>query len=66
MKLYPIVLMFLGIIITVIGYYREKSKPSQKVIYKFIGQSLEEADKSEQEDVYNKFIGMFVDPPLIF
>jgi hypothetical protein len=66
MKEYLIVLFFLGIITTIIGYY--ESNPNcekQKVEYKFLDKSIEEAQKAGDTSVYNRFIGMFVDPPLL-
>jgi len=65
MKIYPITLFFLGIIIAIIGYYRQQDKPKQKIIYKFVDQTLDEAQKGREENVQKTFIKMFIDPPLL-
>ena len=66
MKTYLIVLFFLGIIITIIGHYQANSNcPKEKIVYKFMDQSIEEAQKGGTKSVYNEFIPMFVDPPLL-
>lgn len=66
MKIYILTLFFLGIIISIIGYYESyTSCPKQKIIYKFIDKSIEEAQKDQQGSVYNKFINMFVDSPIL-
>ena len=66
MKTYLIVLFFLGIIITIIGHYQANSNcAKEKIVYKFMDKTIEEAQKSGQESVYNKFSDMFVDPPLL-
>ena len=66
MKTYLIVLFFLGIIITIIGHYQANSNcAKEKIVYKFMDKTIEEAQKSGQESVYNLFAPMFVDPPLL-
>lgn len=66
MKEYLIVLFFLGIITTIIGFYESNVRcPKVKTEYRFLDKSIEEAQKGGQESVYNKFSGMFSDPPLL-
>lgn len=65
MKTYILVLFFLGIIMTIIGHYQAKQIPEGKIVYKFVDQTIEEAQKGEQESVFNKYISMFTDPPLL-
>ena len=65
MNTYILVLFFIGIIITVIGYYESKEMPAPKTIIKFIDKTIEEAQKSGQDDVYSTYITMFSDPPIL-
>lgn len=66
MKTYVIVLFFIGIIISIIGYYESHvSCPKQKIVYKYLDRTIEEAQKGGDESVYNKFITMFSDPPIL-
>ena len=66
MKQYLIVLFFLGIIMSIIGHYQANTNcPKEKIVYKYMDKSIEEAQKGGQESVYNKFSNMFVDPPLL-
>jgi len=66
MEKFTIILFFVGIIITLIGYYENNKKNIQpKIEYKFIDKSLEEAQKDKQLGPYNIFKSMFVDPPLL-
>jgi len=60
-----ITLMFIGIIITIVGYYRDKERPKEKVIYKFIDQTVDEAYTAGRTDnAYNTYLSMFTDAPL--
>ena len=66
MKNYILVLFFLGIIMTIIGYHESSPNcPKSKTVYKFIDQTIEEAQKGGQPSVYNQFITMFSDPPIL-
>ena len=66
MENYMLVLFFIGIIIFVIGYYNSiHNNCKTKVIYKYIDQSIEEAQKGGQYSPYNQFINMFIDKPLL-
>ena len=66
MKQYLIVLFFLGIIMAILGHYQANSNcPKEKIEYRFIDKSIEEAQKGGQESTYNMFNTMFTDPPLL-
>ena len=65
MRTYILVLFFIGIILTIIGYYESKELPAPKVVYKFVDQTIEEAQKGGGPSVYNNFITMFSDPPIL-
>ena len=66
MEKFTIILFFVGIIMTLIGYYEnKKNNIISKVEYKFIDKSLEEAQKDKDIGPYQIFKNMFVDPPLI-
>jgi len=59
MKLLIVSLFFIGIIMTIIGYYRANSQcPIQKTKYKFIPRSLEE-EQTDNTSVYKIFKDMF-------
>lgn len=61
-----IILFFVGIILTIIGYYEnKKNNIKSKIEYKFIDKSLEEAQKDLDKGPYEIFKSMFVDPPLL-
>ena len=65
MRTYVIVIFFLGIIMTIIRHYQSKQAPAGKIVYKFVDQSIEEAQKGGQESVFNQFVPMFTDPPIL-
>jgi hypothetical protein len=66
MENYVLVLFFLGIIITIIGHYRSNPNcPKTKIEYRFVDKTIEEAQKSGQQSVFNDFITMFTDPPIL-
>ena len=66
MKQYLIVLFFLGIIMAILGHYQSNTNcPKEKIQYKFIDKSIEEAQKSGMPSVYNQFIPMFTDAPIL-
>ena len=66
MEKFTIILFFIGIIMTLIGYYENnKNNNIPKVEYKFIDKSLEEAQKDKDVGPYQIFKNMFVDPPLL-
>ena len=65
MRIYVLVIFFLGIIMTIIGHYQSNQTPKGKIVYRFIDKTIEEAQKSDQESVYNLFAPLFVDPPIL-
>ena len=66
MRIYILVLFFFGIIMSIIGYYQSQPNcPKTKIVYKFVDSTVEEAQKSGQDSVYNNFITMFSDPPIL-
>ena len=66
MKTYLIVLFFLGIIMTIIGHYQSNTNcPKEKIIYKFMDKTIEEAQKGGVPSTYNMFATLFTDPPLL-
>ena len=59
MRLLIVSLFFIGIIMTIIGYYRANSQcPVQKTKYKFIPRTLEE-EQAVNTNVYKTFKNMF-------
>lgn len=62
MKVLLLTIFFIGIILTIVGYYTSKSegKP-QKVIYKFIDPDLEESQKGDQISLVSLYKPMFED-----
>lgn len=66
MEKFTIILFFVGIIMTLIGYYENKqNNVVPKVEYKFMDKTLEEAQKDKQIGPFEMFKGMFVDPPIL-
>ena len=66
MRTYILVLFFLGIIMSIIGYYQSQPNcPKTKIVYKFIDQTIEESQKGGQDSVFNTHIQMFSDPPIL-
>jgi hypothetical protein len=66
MRTYVLVLFFLGIIMTIIGYYEGTTNSLKtKTIYKYVDSTLEEAQKGGQPSVFNNFVTMFSDPPIL-
>lgn len=66
MEKFTIILFFVGIIMTLIGYYEnKKNNIIPKVEYKFIDKSLEEAQKDKDIGPFQMFKTMFVDPPIL-
>jgi len=59
MRLLIVSLFFIGIIMSVVGYYQANSScPIQKIKYKFIPKTLEE-EQAVQTSVYSIFKDMF-------
>lgn len=59
-KLYVLILMFAGILMSVVGYYRDQQAPRVKTIYKFIESSIDERkDSAYDTRAYNDNIAMF-------
>lgn len=65
MRTYILVIFFFGIIMTIIGHYQSKTMPQGKIVYKFIDQTIEESQKGGQDSVFNNFVTMFSDPPIL-
>jgi hypothetical protein len=66
MDILIIVLFFLGIIMAVIGYYQSFQQcPKQKIEYRFMDKTIEEAQKGDKIDVWNEFKDMFTSPPIL-
>ena len=60
MRLLIVSLFFIGIIMSVVGYYQASSScPIQKIKYKFIPKTLEE-EQAVQTSVYSIFKDMFI------
>lgn len=59
-------LFFIGIIMAVIGYYQSNANcPQNKIIYKYVDQTIEENQKGVNPDLVNMFLDMFEDAPLL-
>ena len=59
MRLFTVSLFFIGIIMSVVGYYRANTScPIQKIKYKFIPKTLEE-EQADLTSVSATFKGMF-------
>ena len=59
MRVLLLVLFFIGVILTIIGYYQNKIfLPRQKIIYKFVDKNIEEAIY-ENQNVGEIFKPMF-------
>ena len=60
MKVLLIIVFFLGIIITLLGYFKSQTYcPKEKIVYRFVDQTLEERQKGDKQDVYGMFEYMF-------
>ena len=65
MKLLIVILFFIGIIITLIGYYQSKQNcPIRKTKYKFLPKTVEE-EQAYGHSVYKIYRRMFLDPPIL-
>jgi hypothetical protein len=66
MEKYIIILFFIGLIFSIVGYYenREINIP-QKIEYKFIDKTIEEAQKDKQEPPSSLFKNLFNDAPIL-
>lgn len=59
MRVFLLVVFFIGIIFTIIGYYQNKLfTPRQKIIYKFVDKNIEE-NIYENQDVSKIYQDMF-------
>lgn len=66
MEKYLITLFFIGLILTIIGYYENKNKNiPTKVEYKFIDKTIEEAQKDTQDVTSVIFKNLFNSAPII-
>tara|TARA_B110000285_G_C14951784_1_gene527160 strand:- start:447 stop:650 length:204 start_codon:yes stop_codon:yes gene_type:complete len=66
MEKYLITLFFIGLILTIIGYYENKNKNiPTKVEYKFIDKTIEEAQKDTQDVPSVIFKNLFNSAPII-
>lgn len=66
MKLFVIILFFLSLIATIIGYYRSLGSTKPKVEYRYINKNINEVYKSDEvNNIYQKFKNMFVQPSIL-
>lgn len=67
MKSFLISFFFIGIILFIIGYYmnKEKEKDNKKIIYKFLDQTIEEAQQGDRISLVTKFKPMFEDASIL-
>ena len=67
MDLIIITLFFLGILMFVVGYFQSKQHcPKPKTVVKFIDYTLAEQQMlQDQEGVYNRFIDLFTQQPIL-
>ena len=66
MEKYLITLFFIGLILTIIGYYENKNKNiPTKVEYKFIDKTIEEAQKDTQDVPSVIFKNLFNSAPIL-
>ena len=65
MKTLIMILFFVGIIVTIIGYYQTNQNcPINKIKYKFLPKSIEE-DQAYPQSVYKLYRKMFSQPSLL-
>jgi hypothetical protein len=66
MEKYIITLFFIGLILTIIGYYENKNKNiPTKIEYKFIDKTIEEAQKDTQQVPSVIFKNLFNSAPIV-
>jgi hypothetical protein len=66
MEKYFLTLFFIGLILTIIGYYENKQQNiPTKIEYKFIDKTIEEAQKDHQEVPSVIFKNLFNSTPII-
>lgn len=67
MELIIIVMFFMGVIMFVTGYFQSKQHcPKPKTVVKFIDHTLAEQQMmQDQEGVYEKFLDMFTQQPIL-
>lgn len=65
MKTLLLILFFLGVIMTILGFYMNKEKQKTKIEYRFIDQTLEESQKGDQVSLINLYKPMFEDASII-
>lgn len=66
MEILIIVLFFLGIIMAIVGYYQSGQQCApQKIEYRFMDKTIEEAQKAGQDDIFNLYKPMFQNPPIL-
>lgn len=67
MKLILISLFFIGIIFFIIGFYmnREQEYNNKKIVYKFLDQTIEEAQNGDRISLVSKFNPMFQDASIL-
>jgi regulatory protein YycI of two-component signal transduction system YycFG len=65
MKLFLIILFFLSIIITIIGYYQSIGNKPNKIEYRFIDRNINEIQKQDNLSIYNTFQNMFKETPIL-
>lgn len=64
MRLSIIILFFIGIIISILGYYKNIQDKPPKVEYRHISKSIEEL-YSTQKGAYDTYFRMFNDIPIL-
>ena len=65
MKIILLILFFIGIIVTILGYYESKNNEQKKVEYKFIDKSIEEWYKDNSKGAYDIFKPMFTNNSIL-
>lgn len=65
MKVFLLTLFFIGIIMTIIGFYMSQKNNVKKVEYRFVGQNLGESQKLNKETIYDTYKPMFNDSSIL-
>jgi predicted membrane protein len=64
MRLFLIIMFFIGIIFAIIGYYMNKSNQKRKTVVQFIDKTLEE-QYATQKGAYEASKHLFTDQPIL-
>ena len=66
MKILLLNLFFIGIILTIVGFYMNKSgRSKEKIEYRFVEQLLEEAQRGDQIELTSLYRPMFEDGAIL-